>query len=197
MYESCEHTETLDDRREYCELEAMDPAGDVAIVTELIDTLLYDKENARSDVYQLSSDRSLQMLRRVVTHAVRNPYSEAGLQKESGEKLPEEVKVKVSLCHQINKVMGSEHYGIDISWGVESQINEGRYSTEYFMDIFPNGRVLTCLDEPDLGRIDEELNVIPANGGRHERPMTPFDYTKLFDELGLVYDIQVSETTGR
>jgi len=186
VYESCQHTEKLDDRRIYCETEARDPAGDVAVVTDLLDELLYEKGEAGSDMYELVTMQDAQMVRRVVSYVLRPTVEPHGL--------PVRVELDMSLLH--DKRLRARHFDVDVSWYADGSPENGRYVTSYYMGVFPDERVITSVDEPELGRIDAELNVVPARGRRHERPMTGYDFMQLFNELGIIYDNQQAGITG-
>lgn len=186
MYESCPHTEKLEDRQEYCEAEANDPAGDVAVVSELLDELLYEKGAASSDKYEVMTVKNAQMVRRIASYVLPPTIKAVGLP----------IRVEVDMGLRREKRLRAMHYDVDVSWYVDGDPEGARYVSSYYMGIFPHDRVITCVNEPELGSIDADLNVTPMSALRHERPMTGYDFKQLFNELGIIYDNQQANITG-
>lgn len=175
MKEFCEHPLCdYDGRQEYCEIEGRDPEGPALVVTDLIDYLVYENNRLASDEYRLSTDGKLQTLDRTVSYlSAVNPREGVW-----------PLRTEISICHQINKGLGSEHYGVEVSWRLaHGQTNDGAFRTRYYIDIYPEGRVQSLIEHPKY------------EGGYEERPLTPYDYQQLFDTISMAFQLPAGQAS--
>lgn len=164
MPEACAHMHSGNIREEYCHVAGAERYGDAAVVLELMEELLYGEGTIQYDACSATSDSRRQLVSKEFSHC------------QGGDVYPTlPCWTDVSLFHARDKKMQSDHYAAIVEW----QVGPERLSTSYFIDAFPRGRLLTCIESTDI-----------INGGREERAMTPYDYAQLFGELSRLYEMQ-------
>lgn len=163
IVEYCGHsTCDFNGRSEYCVVDANEAAGDSAIVIDLLDTLLYDKNNP---------DCLMQAQAVAGEFACTRQFTYASEDQEFGNWPAREMEL--TICHSRQRALSCDRYEIDVNWRVRYPGNAPyEHAVAYYIDVYPEGPVQSCIVEPDF--INEKYVT---------RPMTGYDYITLFEEF--------------
>jgi len=170
MPEICGHSHgSYQDRLEYCTLEAAQPHESAEVVTDLLDALLYEKDDLSDESHGWSGTAE--------RHAQSRKFSYFSTEADSPNWSP--VETEIAIRHTVNERLQHNRYEVLLGWRIEAaEDRHAAYATGYTIDIFEQGIVHAYLEEPDL-----------YSGESCTRWMTNYDYDQLFTELQRVYSM--------
>lgn len=164
--ERCGHSSCMGGRTDYCGAEAENPVIDAAIVSEKLNSVLYDMNNNPKVVRGGDFDGRVS----------RTTASFSSMDISQGSGLYDPAEANIEAVHSINHENSSETYGVESSWRVPGNtMDVGWIATKYLVSMSPKGEVTAMVNQ---------VNV--TTGEYETEKMTHYDWLQLQENIGLL-----------
>lgn len=186
-YAQCSHSDSsclsFGGKEEYCEAQGRDVSGEISMVVEYIDELLFSNIDIagsgivyRTDEHETYLEREFNLLESDNKHWVW-PL----------------IETDVAVSRVTTRNPGCVTYEIATAWQVHQQHGQesAPYATSYVLEVWGDSAQATIreYDLTVMAAVD-----FPCTVPVVDRPMTPYDHKRLFDLLQGIESIQSGQT---
>lgn len=174
MPERCDHDNCgFESRLEYCAGEATNPEGVSWLTTQLLDDLLCNTQDVRSESFWVSADGA----------GVVTTRSFSYLRGDFGSYVWPLHSIHLSIQHTLDKKLRADKYHVVLGWRVHQQgVTDDPFATTYDIEEYPRGDTQSFMEAPDI-----------FTGARESRLMTDYDLRQLYHELDMFARMQAAE----
>lgn len=183
--DTCDHIRCeFPHRLEYCEIEARDPEGDPAVITEMIQHLLYERNDFERCVEYRNEGRDKYVTRKFQYRHIDGEGPQRGPLLET----------RINLLHKQTRQPVSDMYQVRLGWRVfQIDTDEEYYETVYTIEPWDHAAYGT-IDEYHIATEQLKTGDRPTH---RARPMTGYDHEVLFNKLAELDTISADEEGSR